>query len=77
MPTRYYQGSMGVLRFKLFGFPVQVHPLFWLVAYLLVSAKQGREMTRMEAATSALVDRLLIASDAHQAAQRGGTAGAR
>jgi hypothetical protein len=48
-----------------------------VVAYLLVSAKQGREMTRMEAATSALVDRLLIASDAHNAAQRGGTAGAR
>jgi biopolymer transport protein ExbB len=43
-----------------------------VVAYLLVSAKQGREMTRMEAATSALVDRLLIASDAHQ---RGGTTG--
>jgi biopolymer transport protein ExbB len=48
-----------------------------VVAYLLVSAKQGREMTRMEAATSALVDRLLIASDSHNAAQRGGTAGAR
>jgi Zn-dependent protease len=28
---------MGVLRFRLFGFPVQVHPLFWLIAYLLVS----------------------------------------
>jgi len=26
-----------VLRFKLFGFPVQVHPLFWLVALLLFS----------------------------------------
>jgi biopolymer transport protein ExbB/TolQ len=48
-----------------------------IVAYLLVSAKQGREMTRMEAATSALVDRLLIASDSRNAAQRGGTAGAR
>jgi biopolymer transport protein ExbB/TolQ len=48
-----------------------------VVAYLLVSAKQGRELTRMEAATAALVDRLLIASDAHNAAQRGGTAGAR
>jgi biopolymer transport protein ExbB/TolQ len=48
-----------------------------VVAYLLVSAKQGRELTRMEAATSALVDRLLIASDAHHATQRGGTAGAR
>jgi biopolymer transport protein ExbB len=42
-----------------------------VVAYLLISAKQGREMTRMEAATSALVDRLLIASDANKAAQRG------
>ena len=48
-----------------------------VVAYLLVSAKQGREMTRMEATTAVLVDRLLIASDAHNAAQRGGTAGAR
>jgi len=45
-----------------------------VVAYLLVSAKQGREMTRMEAATAVLVDRLLVASDAHQAAQRGGGA---
>ncbi len=26
-----------MLRFKLFGFPVQVHPLFWLVALLLFS----------------------------------------
>lgn len=41
-----------------------------VVAYLLISAKQGREMTRMEAASSALVDRLLTASDAHSAAQR-------
>jgi Zn-dependent protease len=28
---------MGVLRFKLFGFPVQVHPMFWLVSFLLFS----------------------------------------
>jgi biopolymer transport protein ExbB len=48
-----------------------------VVAYLFVSSKQGREMTRMEAATSALVDRLIITSDAHGAAQRGGTAGAK
>jgi biopolymer transport protein ExbB/TolQ len=41
-----------------------------VVAYLLVSAKQGREMTRMEAATASLVDRLLIARDAKNA-QRG------
>jgi biopolymer transport protein ExbB len=34
-----------------------------VVAYLIVSAKQGREMTRMEAATSALVDRLLMSGD--------------
>ena len=46
-----------------------------VVAYLLVSSKQGREMTRMEAATSALVDRLLTASDAQNAARRGGAAG--
>jgi biopolymer transport protein ExbB/TolQ len=48
-----------------------------VVAYLLVSAKQGREMTRMEAATSALVDRLVLARDARNAAQRGEPAGAR
>jgi biopolymer transport protein ExbB len=42
-----------------------------VVAYLLVSAKQGREMTRMEAATSALVDRLLLVRDAKMNAQRG------
>ena len=48
-----------------------------VVAYLLVSTKQGREMTRMEAATAALVDRLLVTGDARHAAQRGGTAGAK
>jgi biopolymer transport protein ExbB len=48
-----------------------------VVAYLLVSAKQGREMTRMEAATSALVDRLVLARDARAAAQRGDAGGAR
>ena len=48
-----------------------------VVAYLLVSAKQGRELVRMEAATSALVDRLLISGDAQNAARRGGTTGAR
>jgi biopolymer transport protein ExbB len=48
-----------------------------VVFYLLVSAKQGREMTRMEAATSALVDRLLLARDAKNSAQRGEPAGAR
>jgi biopolymer transport protein ExbB len=42
-----------------------------VVAYLLISSKQGREMTRMEAASSALVDRLLTASDAHGASHRG------
>jgi len=47
-----------------------------VVAYLLVSAKQGRDLTRMEAATAALVDRLLIASDAHNP-NRSGAAGAK
>jgi biopolymer transport protein ExbB/TolQ len=42
-----------------------------VVAYLLVSAKQGREMTRMEAATAALVDRLLLVRDAKNNPQRG------
>jgi biopolymer transport protein ExbB len=42
-----------------------------VVAYLLVSAKQGREMTRMEAATAALVDRLLLVRDAKNNAQHG------
>lgn len=31
---------MGVLRLTLFGIPVQIHPLFWLVAYLLVSGSK-------------------------------------
>ena len=38
---------MGVLRFKLFGFPVQVHPLFWLVAYLLVSGTRAGIFTQL------------------------------
>jgi biopolymer transport protein ExbB/TolQ len=37
-----------------------------VVAYLIISGKQGRELTRMEHATSSLVDQLLTASDAHQ-----------
>jgi biopolymer transport protein ExbB/TolQ len=48
-----------------------------VVAYLLISAKQGRELTRMEAATSALVDRLLTASDSANAARRAGPTGAK
>jgi len=48
-----------------------------VVAYLLVSAKQGREMTRMEAATSSLVDRLLTTGGARNPAQREGMAGAK
>jgi biopolymer transport protein ExbB len=48
-----------------------------VVAYLLTSAKQNRELTRMEQATAALVDRLLQASDARGAALRGGSAGAK
>jgi biopolymer transport protein ExbB/TolQ len=48
-----------------------------VVAYLLVSAKQGRELTRMEAATSALVDRLLLAREPKAAPGRGESAGAR
>jgi biopolymer transport protein ExbB len=47
-----------------------------VVAYLLVSAKQGREMTRMEAATSALVDRLLMTNDG-RGSHRAGSAGAK
>jgi biopolymer transport protein ExbB/TolQ len=48
-----------------------------VVAYLLVSAKQNREMTRMEQATAALIDRLLIAPETRGLADRGGSAGAR
>jgi biopolymer transport protein ExbB len=48
-----------------------------VVAYLIISAKQGRELVRMEAATSALVDRLLIAGDAQNAARRAGQGGAK
>ena len=32
---------MGVMKLTLFGFPVQIHPLFWLVAYLLVSGNKA------------------------------------
>jgi len=28
---------MGVLKLSLFGFPVQIHPFFWLIAFLLVN----------------------------------------
>lgn len=47
-----------------------------VVAYLLISAKQGREMTRMEATSSALVDRLVTASESQGAGHRG-SAGAK
>ena len=47
-----------------------------VVAYLLISAKQGREMTRMEAASSALIDRLVTVSESQGAAHRG-SAGAK
>ena len=46
-----------------------------VVAYLLISAKQNRELTRMEQATAALVDRLLISPEMR--GLRGGSAGAR
>jgi len=36
-----------VLRFKLFGFPVQVQPLFWLVAFLLVSGTKATVATQL------------------------------
>jgi biopolymer transport protein ExbB/TolQ len=48
-----------------------------VVAYLLVSAKQNREMTRMEQATAALVDRLLTSPETRGVPARGGSAGAR
>jgi hypothetical protein len=48
-----------------------------VVAYLLVSAKQNREMTRMEQATAALVDRLLTSPETRGAPARSGSAGAR
>jgi biopolymer transport protein ExbB/TolQ len=44
-----------------------------VVAYLLVSAKQNRELTRMEQSTASLVDRLLLATEARAAALRGST----
>ena len=34
-----------------------------IVAYLIISAKQGREMTRMEAATATVVDHILMAPE--------------
>lgn len=36
-----------MLRFKLFGFPVQVHPLFWLVAFLLFSGARVSFVTHL------------------------------
>ncbi len=38
---------MGVLKLTLFGFPVQIHPLFWLVAYLLVSGTKAPVATQL------------------------------
>jgi biopolymer transport protein ExbB/TolQ len=46
-----------------------------VVAYLIVSAKQNREMVRMEQATAAVVDHLLMPSDARTAAKRSGARG--
>jgi biopolymer transport protein ExbB/TolQ len=48
-----------------------------VVAYLLVSAKQNRELTRMEQATAALVDRLLTGPETRGTTGRGGSEGAR
>jgi biopolymer transport protein ExbB len=38
-----------------------------VVAYLIVSAKQGKEMVRMESATASIVDHLLLVPDARKA----------
>ena len=48
-----------------------------VVAYLLVSAKQNRELTRMEQATAALVDRLLTGPETRGTTGHGGSEGAR
>jgi biopolymer transport protein ExbB/TolQ len=48
-----------------------------VVAYLLVSAKQNRELTRMEQATAALVDRLLTGPEMRGTTGHGGSEGAR
>jgi len=38
-----------------------------VVAYLIVFSKQSKEMTRMEAATAAIVDHLLLLPEARKA----------
>jgi biopolymer transport protein ExbB/TolQ len=43
-----------------------------VVAYLLTSAKQNRDLNRMEQTTAVLIDRLLSATDTRAAALRGG-----
>ena len=42
-----------------------------VIAYLFVSAKQGREMTRMEAATATVIDHILMAPEAARKAASG------
>jgi biopolymer transport protein ExbB/TolQ len=46
-----------------------------VVAYLLVSAKQNREMVRMEQATAAVVDRLLMPNNANMSSKHNGAKG--
>jgi biopolymer transport protein ExbB len=41
-----------------------------VVAYLIISAKQGRDLTRMEVATATVLDRLLLVSDTRTRAPR-------
>ena len=41
-----------------------------VIAYLFVSAKQGREMTRMEAATATVVDHILMAPESTRKTSR-------
>lgn len=47
MSLRYLESAMGVMKLTLFGFPVQIHPLFWLVAYLLVSGTKAGVATQI------------------------------
>lgn len=60
---------MGVLKFNLFGFPVHIHPLFWLVAYLLVSGSKVSVAAQVAYATVIFIS-LLVHEFGHAFAAR-------
>jgi len=63
---------MGVLKLSLFGFPVQIHPLFWLTAYLLVSTSKASVGAQVAFAAVILVSLLAHELGHALAARRAG-----